>query len=90
MKTAAPVEIAPAVALPLTRAADYLQLARPRLALLVLVTAGDGGFLAAGGEPDWLPLVHALIGTALLFAGASALNQRGRGSREGYVDERIR
>src|SRR5205807_2766368 len=36
---------------------------------------GVGGFLAAGGAPDWLPLVHALIGTALLFAGASALNQ---------------
>jgi protoheme IX farnesyltransferase len=58
-----------------TRVADYLQLVRPRLALLVLVTVGAGWFLAAGGEPDWLPLVHASIGTALLFAGASALNQ---------------
>jgi protoheme IX farnesyltransferase len=58
-----------------TRAADYLQLVRPRLALLVLATVGTGWLLAAGREPDWLPLLHALVGTALLFAGASALNQ---------------
>jgi protoheme IX farnesyltransferase len=58
-----------------TRVADYLQLARPRLALLVLVTVGAGWLLAAGEEPDLLLLLHALIGTALLFAGASALNQ---------------
>jgi heme o synthase len=58
-----------------TRVADYAQLVRPRLALLVLVTVGAGWFLAAAGEPHWLPLVHALVGTSLLFAGASALNQ---------------
>jgi protoheme IX farnesyltransferase len=63
--------------LPLTeaRGVDHVQLVRPRLALLVLVTVGTGWFLAASGEPDWLSLVHAVIGTALLFAGASALNQ---------------
>jgi protoheme IX farnesyltransferase len=58
-----------------TRVADYLQLVRPRLAILVLVTVGAGWLLAAGGEPNWLALVNASIGTALLFAGASALNQ---------------
>src|SRR5262249_14874400 len=58
-----------------TRVADYLQLVRPRLALLVLATVGAGWLLAAGSEPAWPALAHALIGTALLFAGASALNQ---------------
>jgi protoheme IX farnesyltransferase len=58
-----------------TRVADYLQLMRPRLALLVLFIVAAGWILAAGGEAHWLSLVHALIGTALLFAGASALNQ---------------
>jgi protoheme IX farnesyltransferase len=62
-------------ALTRARVADYLQLVRPRLALLVLVTAGVGAFLGAAGHLDWLSLVHPLIGTALLFAGASALNQ---------------
>ena len=69
------------IALPYTpglveaRVGDYLQLARPRLALLVLFTVGAGWLLAADTEPQWLSLVHALVGTALLFAGASALNQ---------------
>ena len=58
-----------------SRMADYLQLMRPRLALLVLATVGAGWLLAAGREPDGSALAHALIGTALLFAGASALNQ---------------
>jgi protoheme IX farnesyltransferase len=58
-----------------TRVADYLQLVRPRLALLVLATVGAGWLLAAGGGPDSLPLAHALIGTTMLFAGASVLNQ---------------
>lgn len=58
-----------------TRVADYLQLMRPRLALLMLLTAAAGWLLAAGGQADLLPLLHTLVGTALLFAGASALNQ---------------
>jgi protoheme IX farnesyltransferase len=57
------------------RVADYLQLARPRLALLVLFTVGSGWLLATSDAPEWGPLVHALLGTALLFAGASGLNQ---------------
>jgi protoheme IX farnesyltransferase len=62
-------------ALTTTRVADYLQLVRPRLALLVLVTAAAGFFLAGARTLDWLSLTHALVGTALLFGGASALNQ---------------
>lgn len=58
-----------------TRMADYLQLVRPRLALMVLVTVNVGWLLAARGEAGLLPLVNALLGTTLLFAGASALNQ---------------
>jgi protoheme IX farnesyltransferase len=58
-----------------SRLSDYLQLARPRLALLVLVTVGAVWIVAADGEAPVSTLVHALIGTAMLFAGASALNQ---------------
>jgi protoheme IX farnesyltransferase len=57
------------------RVTDYLQLARPRLALLVLFTVGAGWLLATGTDPRWVALTHALVGTGLLFAGASALNQ---------------
>jgi protoheme IX farnesyltransferase len=59
----------------LTKVGDYLQLTRPRLALLVLVTVAAGWCLAAGAESQASTLVHTLIAIALLFAGASALNQ---------------
>src|SRR5437660_7708012 len=55
-------------------AGDYLQLIRPRLTALVLVTVAAGGLLAPG-PAEWVRLVHAVIGTALVAAGASCLNQ---------------
>ena len=58
-----------------SRVSDYLQLARPRLAIMVLVTVGAGWIVAAEGVTQVSTLVHALVGTAMLFAGASALNQ---------------
>jgi protoheme IX farnesyltransferase len=54
---------------------DYVQLARPGLAGLVLLTVGAGWLLAGGEAPGWGSLLHALFGTALLFGGTSALNQ---------------
>jgi protoheme IX farnesyltransferase len=66
-------------ALPLTRTqsrtADYVQLARPRIALMVLVTVLLGGWLAAVGTAPTERLLHAVISTALVTASASALNQ---------------
>jgi protoheme IX farnesyltransferase len=64
-------------ALPLARgrSADYAALMRPRIALLVLVTVAAGCVLASAGLPDAVRLLHTLLGTALLVAGASALNQ---------------
>jgi protoheme IX farnesyltransferase len=64
-------------ALPLTRSrlADYVALTKPRVAILVLFTVAAGAWLACGGQPDVIALVHTLCGTALVAAGASALNQ---------------
>lgn len=56
----------------LERVTDYLELTKPRIAVMVLVTVA-AGFLFAGGTP--LDLVHTLVGTALVAGGASALNQ---------------
>lgn len=56
----------------LDRACDYLELTKPRIAVMVLVTVA-AAFLFAGGTP--LNLLHTLVGTALVAAGASALNQ---------------
>jgi protoheme IX farnesyltransferase len=54
--------------------ADYLELTKPRVSVLVLFTVAAGAWLAAG-TTDVVTLVHTLIGTALVAAGASALNQ---------------
>lgn len=59
-----------------TRLTDYIELTKPRVAVLVLFTVAAGALLAAGGLPDRpLDLVNTLLGTALVAAGASALNQ---------------
>src|SRR5262249_11247795 len=64
-------------ALPLTRSrlADYLELTKPRVGLLVLFTVAARAWLAADRALDAAGLVHTLVGTALVVAGASALNQ---------------
>jgi len=62
-------------ALERTRAADYLDLIRPRIAVLVLFTVGAGALLAGGTGVSALLVLHAVFGTALVASGASALNQ---------------
>lgn len=63
-------------ALERTRLADYSMLCKPRVAVLVLFTVAAGAMLAARGVPEYpVELIHTLFGTALIAAGASALNQ---------------
>jgi protoheme IX farnesyltransferase len=57
------------------RAADYLALTKPRVAVLVLFTVAAGVLLAGGRHVSLAVLLHAVFGTALVAAGASALNQ---------------
>ncbi len=67
-------EAGPAI-LTRSRLADYVALTKPRIAVLVLFTVAAGALLAAGPALDPLVLVHAVVGTALVASGASALNQ---------------
>jgi protoheme IX farnesyltransferase len=58
--------------------ADYLVLLKPRVSVMVLITAAAGfylGSLASGIPPFNLGLVEALFGIALVTAGSSVLNQ---------------
>jgi len=57
------------------RAMDYLALTKPRVVLMVLVTAFVGFYLASPRWLDWLLLCHTLIGVALASGGTLALNQ---------------
>lgn len=53
----------------------YLELAKPRLTSLAVLTSGLGFVLGAPGPLDWIRLAAALSGTLLVGAGAGALNQ---------------
>jgi protoheme IX farnesyltransferase len=70
-------EEAPALALRAcaSRWGDYLALTKPRVAVLVLFTVGAGVLLASAPALPLALLFHAVFGTALVAAGASALNQ---------------
>lgn len=57
------------------RAADLLELVKPRITLMVVLTAGIGLWLASSGEVPFGLALHTLLGTGLVAAGSSALNQ---------------
>jgi heme o synthase len=54
---------------------DYLELTKPRITTLILVCAAVGYWFGCGACFHWVVLAHALLGTALLASGTSALNQ---------------
>ena len=58
-----------------TRVGDLLELTKPRITALVVVTAGVGYAVGAPRGLDPAAFVALLIGTALVAGGASALNQ---------------
>ncbi len=57
------------------KTADYVEMAKPRLNFLVLVTTAVGYYMAAMPDTPWMLLVHTLVGTGLTAASASILNQ---------------
>jgi len=57
------------------RTADFLELTKPRVVVMVLVTTLVGFYLASPGDPNYVILLHTLLGTALAGGGTLALNQ---------------
>jgi protoheme IX farnesyltransferase len=57
------------------KAVDFCELTKPRIVLMVLVTAFVGYYAGSGRVPDYALLVQMLIGTALAAAGTLTLNQ---------------
>jgi len=64
----------------------FLELTKPRITQLVVLTAAAGFYLASRGGLDVGLLVRTLIGVALVAAGTNAFNQ----VRERDVDARMR
>ena len=57
------------------RLSAFLELTKPGITRLVLVTTAAGFYLASSGQFPWLALLHVLVGTALAASGTNALNQ---------------
>src|SRR5438552_9870986 len=58
-----------------TRFADMMELTKPRITFLVLVTTAVGFYMGSSDGVNFLLMFHAIVGTALIASGASALNQ---------------
>ena len=56
------------------RAADFVELVKPRLVVMILITTAAGFYLGAQ-TVDWLLCLHTLIGAGLTAAGVLGLNQ---------------
>jgi protoheme IX farnesyltransferase len=57
------------------RVLDFVELGKPRLALMVLITTAAGFYLGSRAGAELLLLLPTLIGTGLAASGALALNQ---------------
>jgi protoheme IX farnesyltransferase len=53
----------------------YLELTKPRITWLILMSTGVGYFFGLSGDLDWWVLLHTIFGTGLLASGTAALNQ---------------
>ena len=54
---------------------DYIQLTKPRITWLILMSTAVGFYFGATNGWTWTVLVHALVGTGLIASGTAALNQ---------------
>ena len=74
MSTSALVVAAPRTTLAV-RLRDYVELTKPRIAVLELVVVATAAVVATWGTPEPATLWHAMVGTLLVAASASAANQ---------------
>lgn len=57
------------------RAAAYIELTKPRITFLIVLTSAAGFCLGARGPVNYAVFTHAMIGIALLSSGIATLNQ---------------
>ena len=57
------------------RFAAYMELTKPRITFLIVLTSAAGFALASQGRVDYTGLVRAMVGIALLSSGIATINQ---------------
>src|SRR6476661_3334390 len=55
--------------------AAYVELTKPRIAFLLILTSAAGFYLGSSGSFDWPLFANTMIGIALLAFGVATLNQ---------------
>jgi protoheme IX farnesyltransferase len=73
-----------------SRFADYVELTKPRIAVMMLVAVAVSAFVARWGQPDVWHVLHAVVGVALVAASASAVNQWLERTSDGRMDRTSR
>lgn len=67
------------------RAAAYVELTKPRITFLIVLTSAAGFALASRGSVDYLGMLSALFGIALLSSGIATLNQYAERDLDGLM-----
>jgi len=81
--------IAPVALAPVRRTStfgDYVELTKPRLNLLVVITSAGGFYLASQGDLSLFGMAAASVGTALVAGGAAVLNQVAERDTDALMD----
>ena len=69
------MEVTEVVATRRTRFSDFIELTKPRITLLVLITTAVGYYMGSPGGLPFTLLLNTILGTTLVAGGASAMNQ---------------
>lgn len=77
---------APHRSVAIDRSQVYLELTKPRITMMVLLTVAVGYFCSRPATAPPLALLHVLIGTALACSGSGALNQYFERQLDGQMD----
>lgn len=64
---------------------SYLELTKPRLTVLAVLTTAAGFVMGSVGSPDWWRLGLTLLGAALIGGGGNALNQWAERDRDALM-----
>jgi protoheme IX farnesyltransferase len=57
------------------RVKDYIELTKPRITWLIVMSTAIGYYFGHSGVWRWWVVIHTMIGTALIASGTAALNQ---------------
>ncbi|MFM7845423.1 MAG: heme o synthase [Planctomycetota bacterium] len=74
----------------MSRVADYVELTKPRIAVMMLISVGVAAVVAKWQQPDLWMLFHVIMGVGFVAASASAANQVLERESDGRMERTLR